>query len=317
MEVVIVKLREVFVSFSGMLLRFAPFWLLGIATGALIAQFIPFESIRRVRWLGGFSGVVAGTIAGALFPAGLYGGIPLAVALSASGVPVHALMSFLITTPLISPNLLVYTAGLIGPRMAAARLVGALCIGIAGGGAAWLLSRSARTPGDPARLFLSGGLAGDVESRAASTVVLYGRRSLKLFLEDFARYARFSGKYFVLAVVLSSWIDVLVPKDWIVGLLGARSALAVVAATVLSVPMYVCGGNTIPLINKLMESGMTEGAALAFFIAGPATKAGNVAALAAVFGSRGVALFVTCAVTFSIAAGYVYDGLGRLLGWGG
>ena len=51
-----------------------------------------------------------------------------------------------------------------------------------------------------------------------------------------------------------------------------------VAATI-GVPLYMCGGGTIPLLQQWLVGGMSLGSAAAFMITGPATKITNLRAM--------------------------------------
>ena len=89
---------------------------------------------------------------------------------------------------------------------------------------------------------------------------------------DFYRTTLFLGKYFFVALIISAAVKALLSPDYITKLLGPQAQKSILVAIALGVPFYSCGGAAIPLIDVLMEMGMNEGAVLAFFIAGPATK---------------------------------------------
>ena len=76
------------------------------------------------------------------------------------------------------------------------------------------------------------------------------------------------------------------------------------AATV-GVPLYVCGGGTIPLLMAWLESGMSMGAAAAFMITGPATKITNLGALKIVLGAKNYIRYLLFVVFFALLSGLV------------
>ena len=78
-------------------------------------------------------------------------------------------------------------------------------------------------------------------------------------------------------------------------------------ASTLGVPMYVCGGGTIPLIAQWMRQGMSMGAAASFMLTGPATKLSNLSAVKIVLGGKHFALYLLYAAAFAFAAGTVVD----------
>ena len=97
-----------------------------------------------------------------------------------------------------------------------------------------------------------------------------------------------------------------VPQTIVRNMLGSKNPFSVVFAAGLSIPLYLCGGNTVPFIHELVNAGMNHGAALAFFIAGPATKISNVTFLSSILGVRGIIFFLTITLSASIAIGYFY-----------
>lgn len=86
------------------------------------------------------------------------------------------------------------------------------------------------------------------------------------------------------------------PGEW------ASAALA----AVLGVPLYACGGGTIPLVRSLLRQGMSEGAALAFFISDPATRVTPLMALAAVLRPGFILAYVCALLAYSIVVGVLY-----------
>ena len=65
-----------------------------------------------------------------------------------------------------------------------------------------------------------------------------------------------------------------------------------VAEAALGVPLYLCGGGTIPILVMWLASGMSPGAAVAFMLSGPATKINNLAALKAILGLKHFAYYL-------------------------
>jgi uncharacterized membrane protein YraQ (UPF0718 family) len=72
---------------------------------------------------------------------------------------------------------------------------------------------------------------------------------------------------------------------------GNRGFGLLMAATI-GVPLYMCGGGTIPLLMGWMQNGMSMGSATAFMISGPATKITNLGAVKIVLGLKDF-IFVT------------------------
>ena len=78
------------------------------------------------------------------------------------------------------------------------------------------------------------------------------------------------------------------------------------AATV-GVPLYACGGGTIPLLQGWLADGMSLGSAAAFMLTGPATKLTNLGALKIVLGAKRFALYLLFVALFSLLTGLLVD----------
>ena len=78
-------------------------------------------------------------------------------------------------------------------------------------------------------------------------------------------------------------------------------------AATIGVPLYACGGGTIPLLRQWLAKGMGMGAAAAFMITGPATKITNLGAMKIVFGMKRFVLYILFSLAFSFLAGLIVD----------
>jgi uncharacterized membrane protein YraQ (UPF0718 family) len=81
---------------------------------------------------------------------------------------------------------------------------------------------------------------------------------------------------------------------------------AVPLAAILGIPLYACGGGTIPLIRSLLFSGMAKGSALAFFIVGPATRITPLMAMTSVLRPKLISIYVISLIFYSLIAGLIY-----------
>ncbi len=108
----------------------------------------------------------------------------------------------------------------------------------------------------------------------------------------------------VLAFVLEALTVRYVPADFVAGLLGKGSALAVPLATLVGVPLYTTNLSALGIISGLLRQGMDGGAALAFLIGGAVTTIPAMSAVYGVVKPRVFALYVAFAVAGSLLSGY-------------
>ena len=78
-------------------------------------------------------------------------------------------------------------------------------------------------------------------------------------------------------------------------------------AATIGVPLYACGGGTIPLLQAWLLDGMSAGSAVAFMITGPSTKITNLGALKIVLGGKRFALYILFVMLFSMLTGLLIN----------
>jgi uncharacterized membrane protein YraQ (UPF0718 family) len=89
-------------------------------------------------------------------------------------------------------------------------------------------------------------------------------------------------------------------------LLSGNAKTSTLIAIGMGVPFYTCGGSAIPFIETLMELGMSKGATLAFFIAGPATKLETLYAYKSLLGIKVLIFYLSLTFVYSYIAGLLY-----------
>lgn len=108
----------------------------------------------------------------------------------------------------------------------------------------------------------------------------------------------------MLGVLLSALFQRYVPAENFAELFGkSNEGFGVLMAATIGVPLYACGGGTIPLLQQWLVSGMSMGSAAAFMITGPATKITNLGALKIVLGVRRFIIYIVFVMLFSLMTG--------------
>ena len=110
--------------------------------------------------------------------------------------------------------------------------------------------------------------------------------------------------------MLSALFQWYVPTEVMTSLFGGNEAFGVLMAATIGVPLYACGGGTIPLLQAWLYNGMSMGSAAAFMITGPATKITNLGALKIVLGIRRFILYVTFTMLFALFTGLLVNFIG-------
>ncbi|MCR4398878.1 MAG: permease [Firmicutes bacterium] len=274
----------------------------GILLAACMQALVDRARLMALMRRSGWAGIVLATAAGSLTPLCSCATTAVILSLVASGVPWAPVVSFLVSSPLMSPSVYVLTAGVFGVPMANAKLITALALGLASGGiAAHLEARGMLVNG--ARF------APRREASACSclTSAAPPRTAVSRLLSALRDQGYFILKYFVIYSLVGAAAQVLVPQSWIKGLFGAGKSYSIVTATILGIPLYMSGAASIPFAGSLVSMGMGRGAALAFLTAGPGTHLGALAAVALVSPKIVWWLYLATVLLGSIIAGLAYN----------
>lgn len=280
-----VQFRQIFV-----------YWALGMVIGSLISVFAKdaihslFAGLKDKKM--GIWGVVPASLLGTLSPLCMYGTIPIAASFSRQGMRDDWLAAFMMSSILLNPQLMLYSTALGGTALAV-RIISCILCGIAAGIAVRIFFRK------------KGFFHFDGFEPGASCDT--DPNPFLRFLKNLGRNVRATGLYFLIGVLLSALFQRYVPADDFAGLFGENEGFGLLLAATIGVPLYACGGGTIPLLQQWLASGMSMGAASSFMITGPATKITNLGALKIVLGIRHFLLYLAFVMIFSLATGMVVN----------
>lgn len=113
--------------------------------------------------------------------------------------------------------------------------------------------------------------------------------------------------FYMIFVAIGYLINSFVPMSIISVLFGKNSLFAIPLATLIGFPLYLTTESGVPIIQSMLKSGAGEGAMLAFMISGPATSAWVIAGLSSFLKKRAIMLYLGFIVVGSILSGYLYE----------
>lgn len=271
-------------------------WVLGMVIGSAISVFAKdklhdlFRSLSGLRL--GALGVIPASLLGIASPLCMYGTIPIAASFARQGMRQDWLAAFMMSSILLNPQLILYSMAL-GPIALWVRIISCCLCGMAAG---WLVGLFYRE--EP---FFNFSGFGEPTSRDTDPNLFLR------FLKNLGRNVKATGPMFLLGVILSALFQRYVPSDLMGSLFGENEGFGVLLAATIGVPLYACGGGTIPLLQAWLLDGMSMGSAAAFMITGPSTKITNLGALKTVLGLGHFALYLLFVMGFSLATGLVVN----------
>ena len=92
------------------------------------------------------------------------------------------------------------------------------------------------------------------------------------FLFNLGRNLKATGPWFALGILLSAIFQRYVPAELVGKFFGPQKQFGLLLAATVGVPLYVCGGGTIPMLRDWLAEGMSLGTATAFMVTGPCHK---------------------------------------------
>ena len=297
-----------------------PFYLGGVLFAAFIKTFKWDRRIRASLIRYDRSAILVGVAAGLISPLCACGILPVVISLSAAGVPLPPVLALLITSPLMSPDAFLVTVGQLGWTYALWKLAAATVTGLfAGFGALWLVRKGWLDAGSfrVERMYGEGGKprpgfgeivnAGCFSHAAGEGGVVDRENRFVFFLERFRDMALLVGKFLVAALLLQAAVTYYVPMNAVEPLLGRGSALSVLLATLVSVPLPLPQIAAPALVKGLLAAGMSPGAGMAVLVGGPVTSIPAVSALLGVYDRRAFALYLGIGFLSAFAAGTLFQ----------
>ncbi|MCL1814802.1 MAG: permease [Treponema sp.] len=282
--------------FSTQLSQIAGYWVFGMLLGSLVSVFgkekihAMFAALQKKNL--GLLGIIPASLAGIASPLCMYGTIPISASFAEKGMGEGWLAAFMMSSILLNPQLLVYSAAM-GKTAMTIRFTSCFLCGITAGLLVHFFFRG--------RNFFNFKSFGETKNNDTDANLL------TRFFKNLFRNLKATGPAFLFGVALSALFQRYVPEDFMAALFGKNQGFGLLMAATVGVPLYVCGGGTIPLLISWMGNGMSLGSASAFMIAGPAMKITNLGAVKIILRLKGFVVYIAFAVLFALFTGFLID----------
>lgn len=273
------------------------YWVIGILIGSFISVFgkAKIHSLMIVvnRQNLGIFGLIPASLIGILSPLCMYGTIPIAASFAEKGVPEDWLAAFMMSSVLLNPQLIMYSAAL-GETMLFIRISSCFLCGILAGLLVHWFFRK--------KPFFN--FKGFQEPTNRDTDI----NPVIRFIKNVWRNVKATGLYFLTGIALAAIFQHYVPADSFATLFGSENrGFGLLMAATIGVPLYMCGGGTVPLLVTWLQYGMSTGSATAFMVTGPATKITNLGAIKIVLGMRHFILYLVFVMLFALLSGFLVN----------
>lgn len=272
------------------------YWVIGMVIGSIISVFFKDKIHNLMRTMKGngssIIGIIFASALGVASPLCMYGTIPIAASFSKGGIRDEWLASFMMSSILLNPQLIVYSAAL-GFKVLMIRIVTCFLCGVVTGLVIKFFFKE--------KNFFRFENFDEPRNRDTDSNIFI--RLLKNLFRNF----KATGLYFLIGIILSAIFQRYVPQEAVTFVFGGNEAWGVLMASTVGVPLYVCGGGTIPILKTWLANGMSLGSAAAFMITGPATKITNLGALKAVLGIKHFLFYWAFVIIYACLTGILIN----------
>jgi uncharacterized protein len=141
---------------------------------------------------------------------------------------------------------------------------------------------------------------------AGAAVRMPGNRLARLPREAFTVAKRLLPMFIGFAFI-GYLLNNLIPSSWVTALFGGGRIYGVPLAATLGLPLYVSSEASLPMVRALLDSGMSQGAVMAFLIAGSGTSIGAIAGALTIARWRVIGLVVAVLWIGAMATGFAFD----------
>ncbi len=336
---IITLLQDTFVK---VIATFAHNWYLlviSIVISAALKFYVDQDAIARFLRRNTRNSVLMATGIAVGTPFCSCGTTAIVLGMMASTVPWAPIVAFLVSSPLTSPEGLFYSAGIFGWPFAIAFFVSSILLGLAGGaiasfaeGRGWLANQARMAASGPSlSLGIMGGpppvalpviaqpateaaQCGCGSNRAESTVQAQPATApvkpaitVRGFIQELYEISKRLLPLFFGFTFVGYLLNGLIPAAWVTGLFGAGHAYSIPLAATLGLPFYINSEASLPLVRAMLESGMSQGAALAFLITGAGTSLGALGGLFTIARWRVIGIVIGTLWLGSIVLGLLYN----------
>lgn len=291
---------KIFREFVSLTLTVIPYFILGTAFGALLKTYLKPGFVFKYLNRGTFS-VINASILGAILPGCACATIPMAEGLKEKGANLGTVAAFIMVSPLLSPQTVLLTYGMLGLRFTLARIIfsllGAIILGV---GFNYLANKKIK------------GFVLSSKSKGGSCISCppgcetEDKEKLS-FWRSFIEITKDLGRYFILGMFIASLLTVLIPEEAIPKYIGSSGAFAYLVAVLVGIPVYICEGEEIPLTRALLRLGLGQGPAFSFLLGSVGTCIPTMLMAQKVIGRRPVVFYIIYWFVFAIGVGLTFS----------
>ncbi len=297
----------IFNSLSKVWLSFThnwPFLVISVVVGVVLKLVLDQKKAAAFLMRYRRAGVLASTAVAVTTPLCSCGTTAVVLGMMAGSMPWAPIVAFMVASPLTSPEGLIYSAGLFGWPFAWAFFIASIALGLLGGLAAYVMESRGwlrnQTRFQPASAAAAPSPAPVTDQPARRMTVR------QLGIETVRMGSQLLFFFFTFAFV-GFLLNGLIPQEWVTAVFGGGQIYGVPLAATFGIPFYINSEASLPLVRAMLDTGMSQGAALAFLITGAGTSLGALAGLLTIARWRVVGLVIGTLWVGAVISGFAFN----------
>ncbi|RTZ64276.1 MAG: permease [Aquificaceae bacterium] len=290
------------------------FLLISFVVG-LINQKLPPEKVQQVLGAKNGRGYFTAAAIGALTPFCSCSSIPLLIGLLRAKAGFGPVMTFLFTSPLLNPIIVMLFFAVLGWQITLAYAVLALSFALFSG---WLLNRlgfekyiksNLLTPATESCCDTDNTTKTSNSCCTESTPKAVALKPWQIAWNESVDLFKSMMPYMVIAMAIGAIVHGFVPEDFFAEMANADNAAAVPVAATIGIPLYVRVSTLLPLIGSFIAKGVSIGAVIAFVIGSGGASIPEFILLKRLFHWPLLLAFLTVIFTMAILGGYTMNAI--------
>ncbi|OQA86292.1 MAG: putative permease [Bacteroidetes bacterium ADurb.Bin234] len=265
-----------------------------------VFMYVSEDKLRKYLSSKGIWGNIMAVLFGAVTPFCACSTVPMTLGLLRAGVPFGAVMSFLISSPLIDPLVFTLLVAFMGWKVAIAFFILTSVFSVFFG----ILLEKIGWKNQVKDVRIKQGCCHTEEINKRS---LPFKEKIKLSFVGAWGSLRPILIYMFIGIGIGAAIYGYMPSDFILKIAGPDSVFAVPAATLIGIPLYLRVETAIPIVISLIAKGMSVGAAIAFLITGAGVAIPEISLLAGIFKPKLLAVFIAVVIITALITGYIFN----------
>lgn len=281
------------VSFS---IQVLPYFIAGCLLSAVIAKLVSKRAHLLPKSMFG-AGVFA-----ALLPICSCAAVPFSYSLLATKrIPLRAVVCFMVVVPVLNPFVISFAYGVLGWEYTMWRIVSAFALGMVTGVLVERLAGQFDPETPEAGCTSCKGCGGGMH--------LDGQDSI---WDSAFKLMAYLAPYIIIGTAIGAAVSVYLPPHIVGKYLSAEFSGLLLAAGI-GLPLFLCSGEDILILQPLIEMGLPLGHAIALTLAGNGICISSIALLIPLFGKRATWIIASCFLFGSIAIGLLINAASPLL----